>query len=227
MILRMFFTAGLLLIPPLVYWRDWKYPDRRKRFSQRFSRIIFGVWIACAVGAVRFLWHDSRTSARMQHALDDASQRIRSLEAQVTEYRNEVGPRPFDEIEPIVRWGVAPPNRIELILDTASLSHYARQYHVLAVCRVRDDTVDFFADTQLLVSSPYRIHGSRAAIHFLMPEYFLARLMSTSLSVQCRAALLPHGIDVRGIHSVSDIIGLGGIVHPRSRGVKTALKPLR
>jgi hypothetical protein len=33
MILRMFFTAGLLLIPPLIYWRDWKYPDRRKRFS--------------------------------------------------------------------------------------------------------------------------------------------------------------------------------------------------
>jgi hypothetical protein len=163
----------------------------------------------------------------MQHALDDASLRIRSLESQLTDYRNEVGPRPFDEIEPIVRWGIAPPDRIELTLETASLSHYARQYYVLAVCRVRNDTIDFFADRQLLVSSAYRIHGSRAAIHLLMPEDFLARLMTTSLSVQCRAALLPHGVDVRAIHSVSDITGLGGIVHPRSRGVKTALKPLR
>jgi hypothetical protein len=154
MILRMFFTAGLLLIPPLIYWRDWKYPDRRKRFSQRFSRMIFGVWIACAVGAVGFLWHDSRTSARMQHALDDASLRIRSLESQLTDYRNEVGPRPFDEIEPIVRWGIAPPDRIELTLDTASLSHYARQYYVLAVCRVRNDTIDFFAIGSFLSVQP-------------------------------------------------------------------------
>ena len=232
-IFRVLVVAGLALIPVLIFGLNWKYSDRQRRFSQNFSRVILVAWIALVAMAGGLLWHDRANARKTKARIEEltAGQEHLQLQnakllAEIAQYRAEVGPRNFEELEPIVKWGVAPPNKIQLVVDTESLKHYADRFSIIALCRVRDDAVDFFSDRRIMKSEFFRIHGSRTPIELEMDEEFLGRLMGTTLAVQCRVALLPHGANIGDVQMASDVGRIGGVLHPRSRSARTALRRL-
>jgi len=122
-------------------------------------------------------------------------------------------------------WGVSPPNKIKLVVNTNTIREYNSTHYVYGACRALDYTLDMLDDKNIIISSPFRMNSEIKTIEMLMDENFMERLGVGSRSIQCRIFLLPKSVPSHSIKSLSNVKELGGILNITIQSIKNMIKP--
>jgi hypothetical protein len=113
----------------------------------------------------------------------------------------------------IAYWGTseAGSNSAHVIVNTAMLSRYRRDFRILVLYTVVDNYTEPRNDTRIVKSEPFEIVGERKRIHTQLSQSFMHRLVPTGF-VQVYLILIPLNIKPESVLSVNDALSRGGIL---------------
>src|SRR4029077_9514357 len=199
--------CGVYLIPWL--WSSENIVEKIWRVSSVTTVVLilvakFGIWVWPSIPA---------PTAKQESSPKQAQPSV------TTPQPDALPPNPtnftFSSDKPLIRGVRATKKMMALDVDTSVLKLAARDFWLIIVLRVQDDSVDALTDSRILKSAAFAITGEVRAVQVDLPADFVKRAEEIGgkvghMSIQVYIGVIPKHIRPEQILTITDITALGG-----------------